>query len=116
MKGTSKPVVVTDVDAIGTAIRFDIAALSGYSTSLHTPASGKRTRLKLISLEHSADVTIGYAFGATGIVNYLRITKGVYVSNLIGCNVQGANAEGIYLWSSGATNVKGYIIYEDVDV
>lgn len=105
---------VSSVDATATPVQISIAGLNGNSAALYTPAAGKAVRLKFVSLEHSADVTIGYRFGAAGTIYYLRITKGVYISNLIGCNNQGAANAALYLNSSGATNVYGYFLVGEV--
>jgi len=110
----AKDRTISSIDAIATPLQISIAALNGNSSALITPASGKAIRLKFISIEHSAAVDIGYRFGAAGTIYYMRITAGVYVSNLIGCNNQGAADAAFYLNSSGATNVKGYILYQEV--
>jgi hypothetical protein len=111
---TTHPYAGSGVDESATAYQINIAALNGNSAVIVDPAAGKAVRLKFISLEHSADVDIGYRFGAAGTIYYLRITKGVYLSNLIGCNNQGAADDDFYLYSSGATNVKGYIMVTEV--
>jgi hypothetical protein len=105
---------ISSVNATATPLQINLAALNGNSAALLTPAAGKAIRIKFVSLEHSADVDLGYRFGAAGQIEYLRITKGVYVSNLIGCNNQGAADAALYLNSSAATNVKGYIMLVEV--
>ena len=110
----AKDRTISSVDATATALQINLTALNGNSTALLTPTGGKAIRIKFVSIEHSADVDIGYRFGAAGTIYYLRTTKGVYVSNLIGCNNQGAADATFILNSSGATNVKGYILYTEV--
>jgi len=110
----AKDRTINSVDATATAVQINIAALNGNSAALTSVGSGKKVRLKFISIEHSADVDIGYRFGAAGTIYYMRISAGAYVSNLIGSNVEGAADANLYLYSSGATNVKGYILYEEV--
>ena len=110
----AKDRTISSIDTIATPLQINIAALNGNSSALVTPASGKKIRIKFISLEQDAAVDIGYRFGAAGTIYYLRITAGLYVSNLIGCNNEGAADAALYLNSSGATNVKGYILYEEV--
>ena len=110
----AKDRTISSVDATATPLQINITGLNGNSSALVTPASGKKIRVKFISLEHSAAVDIGYRFGAAGTIYYLRITAGVYVSNLIGCNNEGSADAALYLNSSGATNVKGYILYSEV--
>lgn len=110
----AKDRTVSSVDATATPLQISLASLDGNSAALITPAAGKAIRIKFVSIEHSADVDLGYRFGAAGTIYYLRITKGVYVSNLIGCNNQGAADAALYFNSSAETNVKGYILYEEV--
>lgn len=110
----AKDRTISSIDATATAVQINLTALNGNSAAIRDPASGKAVRIKFISLEQSADVDIGYRFGAAGTIYYLRTTKGVYASNLIGCNNQGAADAELYLNSSGATNVKGYILLEEV--
>jgi hypothetical protein len=110
----AKDRTISSVDATATPLQISLAALNGNSAALVTPAAGKAVRIKFISIEHSADVDLGYRFGAAGTIYYLRTTKGVYVSNLIGCNNQGAADAAFYMNSSAATNVKGYVLYTEV--
>jgi len=106
----AKDRTVSSVDATATAYQISLTANNGNSAAIVTPAGGKALRIKFISLEQSADVDLGYRFGAAGTIYYLRTIAGVYVSNLIGCNNQGAVDAALYLNSSAATNVKGYIM------
>jgi len=110
----AKDRTVSSVDATATPLQINLAANNGNSAALYTPAAGKAIRIKFISLEQSADVDLGYRFGAAGTIYYLRTTKGLYVSNLIGCNNQGAADAALYLNSSAATNIKGYILLVEV--
>lgn len=110
----AKDRTISSVDATATALQINLAALNGNSAALYTPTAGKAIRIKFVSLEQSADVDLGYRFAAAGTIWYLRTTKGVYVSNLMGCNNQGAADAALYLNSSGATNVKGYVLMTEV--
>jgi hypothetical protein len=105
---------ISSVDAVGTPIQIDNTWSAAGDYTVHIPASGKKIRLKFISLELSADVDLGYKFGSAGTLYYLRTTKGPYVSNLIGCNVEGAADEALILNASGACTVKGYVILEEL--
>lgn len=105
---------ISSVDATGTPIQIDNTWTGAADYTVHTPASGKKIRLKFISLELSADVDLGYKFGSSGTLYYLRTTKGPYVSNLIGCNTEGAVDEALILNASGACTVKGYVILEEI--
>lgn len=79
-----------------------------------TPASGKKVRLKFISFESSADVDIGYRFGAAGTIYYLTTTKGRYAANFIGCNDEGAADGVLYFYASAACTIKGFVKGEEV--
>jgi hypothetical protein len=105
---------ISSIDTTATPYQISLTANNGNSAAIVTPAGGKALRIKFISLEHSADVDLGYRFGAAGTIYYLRTTKGVYVSNLIGCNNQGAADAALFINSSGATNVKGYVLVTEV--
>lgn len=118
LKGTvtqaAKDRTISSVDATATPYQISLTALNGNSAAIVTPAGGKALRIKFISLEQSAAIDLGYRFGAAGTIYYLRTTAGVYVSNLIGCNNQGAADAALFINSSGATNVKGYILVTEV--
>jgi len=79
-----------------------------------TPTSGKAVRVKLISFETSADVDVGWRFGTTETVQVCRSTKGPYVANLVGANVQGAADENLNIRAEGAVIVKGYVLGKEV--
>jgi len=79
-----------------------------------TPGSGKAVRVKLISFESGADVQVGWRFGTTETVQACRTTKGPYVANFVGCNVQGAVNEVLNIRAEGAVTVKGYILGKEV--
>ena len=110
----AKDRTISSVDATATALQVSLTANNGNSAALVTPAGGKALRIKFVSLEHSADVDLGYRFGAAGTIYYLRTTKGLYVSNLVGCNNQGAADAALYINTSGASNIKGYVLYTEV--
>jgi len=111
----AKDRTISSVDATATPIQINKTWGASGNESIYTPATGKKARLKLICLELSADVDLGYRFGATGNIYYLRITAGPVVINFIGANVQGAANEDIYLYASGACTAKGHAIVTDVD-
>jgi len=78
------------------------------------PAAGKAVRVKFISFETSADVEVGWRFGTTETVQVARTTKGPYVANLVGCNVQGSIDENLNIRAEGAVIVKGYVLGKEV--
>jgi len=105
---------ITDVAAIAVAVQLNLTFSGAENQTAWTPDSGKKIRLKLISLELSADVDLGFRFGAAGTIYYLRTTKGPYAVNLIGCNKEGAADEALIFNASGACTVKGYVLGEQI--
>jgi len=110
----AKDRTISSVDATATAVQISNTFAGAGDYTVHTPAAGKKVRLKFISLELSADVDLGYRFAAAGTIWYLRTTAGPYVSNLIGCNNEGAANEALILNASGACTVKGYVLIQEV--
>jgi len=110
----AKDRTISSVDATGTAVQISIAGLNGNSSALATPSTGKKVRLKFISIQQDTDVDIGFRFSTTGTIYYMRITAGVWLANLMHTDIQGAANQSFYLYSSGATNVKGFFTWEDV--
>jgi hypothetical protein len=110
----AKDRTISSVDATATAVQISNTFAGAGNYTVKTPASGKKIRLKFISLELSAAVDLGYRFAAAGTIYYLRTTAGPYVSNLMGCNNEGAADEALILNASGACTVKGYALYSEV--
>jgi len=105
---------ITDISKVATAQQISNTWTGAGNYTVRTPASGKKIRLKFISLELSANVDLGYRFGAAGTIFYLRTTAGPYVSNLIACNNEGAADAALILYASGACTVKGYCLLDEV--
>jgi hypothetical protein len=105
---------ISSIDAVATAVQISNTFAGAGNYTVHTPAGGKKVRLKFLSLELSADADLGYRFGAAGTIFYLRTTAGVYLSNLMGCNNEGAADEALILNASGACVVKGYVLIEEI--
>jgi len=110
-----KQIKISDISKVTTTKQFTQTWAGAGNKILWTPATGKKCRLKFLWGELSADVDLGYRFGATGDIYYLRVTKGVFGMNFIGCNDQGDTDEVVYLYASGACSVKGFVKGEDVD-
>lgn len=110
----AKDRTISSLDATATPYQISNTFAGSGNYTVRTPASEKKIRLKFISLELSADVDLGYRFGAAGTIFYLRTTAGPYVSNLIGCNSEGAADEALILYASGACTVKGYCLVVEV--
>jgi len=110
----AKDRTISDITKTATRKQFtDTWAAAGNKTAWD-PAANKKVRLKLICLELSADVDLGYRWGAAGIIYYLRTTAGPIVINLVGCNDEGATDEILYLYASGACTVKGHFAGEEI--
>jgi len=105
---------ISSIDTTATPYQISNTFAGAENYTVRTPASGKKIRLKFISLELSADVDLGYRFAAAGTIFYLRTTKGPYVSNLVGCNNEGAADEALILNASGACTVKGYVLLQEI--
>jgi len=105
---------ITDITKVATPKQIDLTFTAAGSTAIWTPATGAKIRLKLISLEVDTDVALGFHFGSAGTIYYLRTTSGAYVANLIGCNLEGAVDEALYIYASGACGVKGYVVGEEI--
>jgi len=110
----AKDRTVTDVSYVGTLKQISNTFAAAGNYTVWDPAADKKVRVKLISLELSADVDLGFRFGAEGTIYYLRTTKGVIVTNFIGANVEGAVDDNFILNASAACVVKGYVIGEEV--
>jgi len=110
----AKDRTISSVDAVSTPKQIDLTFTAAGNQTVWTPATGKKIRLKFVSMEVDADVDLGLRFGSTGTIYYLRTTSGVYAANLIGCNIEGAVDETLYVYASGACGVKGYVIGEEV--
>jgi len=110
----AKDRTISSIDATATPYQISNTFAGAGNYTVRTPASGKKIRLKFISLELSAAVDLGYRFAAGGTIYYLRTTAGPYVSNLMGCNNEGAADEALILNASGACTVKGYVLIQEV--
>lgn len=105
---------ISDVTKTATRKQFsDTWAAAGNKTAWD-PAADHYVRLKIICLELSADVDLGYRWGAAGTIYYLRTTAGPIVVNLIGSNDEGDVDEILYLYASGACTVKGHFAGEEL--
>jgi hypothetical protein len=110
----AKDRTISSVDATATAYQISNTFAGAGNYTVATPAGGKAIRLKFISLSLSAAVDLGYRFAAAGTIFYLRTSAGPYVSNLIGCNNQGAADAALILNASAACTVKGYALLTEV--
>jgi len=105
---------ITDITKTATRKQVSITWAAAGNQTAWDPASGKKVRLKLLCLELSADVDLGYRWGDAGTIYYLRTTAGPIVMNLVGCNDEGAADENLVLNASGACVVKGHLVGEEL--
>jgi len=106
--------MLRELSDIATRKPFSLTFGAAGDQTAWDPAAGKAVRVKLISLESSADVQVGWRFGTWETVQIARLTKGPYVANLVGCNVQGANDENFNIRAEGAVTVVGYLLGKEV--
>jgi len=81
---------------------------------IHTPASGKKIRLKAFVWSSNADIVTALRFGTSGDLLFTIQAKGVVGMNLIGCNIEGAVNEALYGYLSGTGVVKGTVLIEEI--
>lgn len=106
---------ISSQDATGTIIQLSNTFGAAGEYDAHTPAAGKKVRLKFLSVELSADVDLSLRLASGGTDYYLRTTAGPWVGNLIGANAEGAANAHLCFYASGACTLKGFALIEEVD-
>jgi len=101
---------VTDITKVVTQKKIDLTATG----IIHTPASGKKIRIKAFAWSSNADIVTALRFGTTGELLFAIQAKGVIGMNLIGANVEGAVDEALYGYLSGTGTMKGTVLIEEV--
>jgi len=101
---------ITDITKTATQKKIDITATG----IIHTPASGRKIRLKGFSWSSNADIVTALRFGTTGDLLFPLQAKGVIGMNLIGCNIEGGVDEALYGYLSGTGAMKGTVLLEEV--
>ena len=81
---------------------------------IHTPASGKKIRIKGFVWSSNADIVTALRFGTAGDLLFPIQAKGVVGMNLVGCNIEGAADESLYGYLNGTGTMKGTILIEEV--
>lgn len=110
----AKDRTITDITKTGTLKQISVTHTGANSTAVWDPATGKKVRLKFLSIEVSAAVDVGFRFTATGTIYYCRTTAGPWAGNMIGCYPEGGTDEDLYIYTSGAATVKGFADGEEV--
>jgi len=104
------PVSISDVTKVIVQKKIDLAATG----VIHTPASGKKIRLKAFVWSSNADIVTALRFGTGGDLLFALQQKGVIGMNLIGANVEGAVNEALYGYLSGTGTIKGTVLLEEI--
>jgi hypothetical protein len=98
---------ISSVDAVSTPTSITATALG--DTTIDTPASGKKFRVKLIDVWNngSADITVYLKFAAGGTARFKKLlaAKTGFVVNLVGCNWEGTADQALIINLSAAGTV-----------
>jgi len=81
---------------------------------IHTPASGKKIRLRGFTWSSNADIVTALRFGAGGDLLFAIQAKGVIGFNLINCLLEGGIDQSLYGYLSGTGTMKGTVLIEEV--
>jgi hypothetical protein len=103
-------ITIADITKTAQAKKIDLTATG----IIHTPATGKKIRLKAFAWSSNADIVTALQFGTTGDLLFAIQQKGIIGMNLIGCNVEGAVNEALYGYLSGTGTMKGTVLIEEV--
>ncbi|RLC85623.1 MAG: hypothetical protein DRJ03_11135 [Chloroflexi bacterium] len=114
VKQLEKDRVISNITKVGTPKPIDLTWTAAGNQTVWTPASGKKVRVCIWSLELDSDVDLAFRFGDTGTLYYLRTKQGPYVCNLIGAYVEGGVDEALNLYASGPCTVKGFVVGEEI--
>jgi len=94
---------------------ISVSASAAGATPILTPATGKALRILGWNLCVDANVVCEIRFATSKDVIVGIPTKGVNAMNVVGLEApQGAIDESVEVYVSGAANVKGWIVYEEV--
>jgi len=102
--------VIEDISKQATPKKIDLTATG----VIHTPASGKRIRVKGFVWSSNADIVTALRFGTGGDLLFAIQAKGVVGMNLIGCNIEGAVDGILYGYLSGTGTMKGTVLIEEI--
>lgn len=107
---TEKDRTITDVTKVVVQKPINLTATG----IIHTPAAGKKIRLKGFAWSSNADIVTALRFGTAGDLLFPIQAKGVIGMNLVGCNIEGAVDESLYGYLSGAGTMRGTVLLEEV--
>jgi len=95
-----------------------VTATASGTTLVVAPSSGKKLKLKLLSVHNSgtAAVVVDLRFTATGTGRFRKnlVSGGGWAANLLGANWLGGTDEGLYVNLGAAGTVDVTVIYEEV--
>jgi len=101
---------ITDINKVATQKKIDLTATG----VIHTPASGKKIRIKAFAWSSNADIVTALRFGTAGDLLFAIQAKGVIGMNLVGANVEGAVGEALYGYLSATGAMKGTVLIEEI--
>jgi len=107
---SSDKVTIADVEKVATQKIINLTATG----IIHTPASGKKIRLKAFVWSSNATIVTALRFGAGGDLLFAIQDKGVVGMNLVGCNIEGAVDEALYGYLSGTGTMRGTVLIQEV--
>lgn len=106
------------VDVVKTATPTTVQATASGNTTVWTPASGKKLRVKFIIVFNSgtANDTIYLRFTATGTARFRAtlVANTGYTLNLIGCNWEGATDEALIINLSATGTIDITVLGEEI--
>jgi len=99
----------------GTVQPISVSATAAGATVVLTPSAGKAAKVTAWNLYVDADVICELRFTTSGNVIAGIPTKGINAMNVVGREAPtGGPDETVEVYVSGATNVKGWLCYEEV--
>jgi hypothetical protein len=109
-KNLDPNVTVLDIPKVVVQKKIDLTATG----IIHTPAAGKKIRIKGFAWSSNADIVTALRFGTAGDLLFPLQAKGVIAMNLVGCNIEGAVDESLYGYLSGTGTMRGTVLLEEV--
>jgi len=108
--------ILAKLSAVGTP--YSVNATTQGNTTIASPSSGKRLRIKFIDVANngSAEVTIALRFGDFGDLRFKKAlgAKRFFLTNLTGCNWEGAVDEPLKINLSATGNIDVTVLAEEV--
>jgi hypothetical protein len=101
-----------------TAIPYSLAVSAQGNTTVASPSSGKKLRVKFLDVANdgSGDVTVAFRFGDSGDLRFKKVlgAKRFFLANLTGCDWEGAVDEVLKVNLSVSGSVDVTVFAEEV--